>query len=253
MKRDFDVAVVGAGPAGSVAAREVTRLGLGRVLLLERATMPRHKTCAGGISPKASALLQDIDLWHLVRDVPEDATTVPIGLPLANTTAYVLDRARRPVPVGVPGELYLGGDGLAVEYLNAPELNAERFIPAPFRVRISEAEIPGTVEALRSAGLDVDTSWEVARLVGLAASAQAQTRYFGRDGDDVRGFAERAAALEPESQEARSLLLKVAERMAWDAEAALQDDAPDVAEALVRECLSMLPDHPGCIAAGGEG
>ena len=109
------------------------------------------------------------------------------------------------------------------------------------------------MEELRSAGLDVDTSWEVARLIGLAASAQAQTRYFGRDGDDVRGFAERAAALEPESQEARSLLLKVAERMAWDAEAALQDDAPDVAEALIRECLSMLPDHPGCIAAGGEG
>ena len=127
------------------------------------------------------------------------------------------------------------------------------FIPAPFRVLISEAEILGTVEELRSAGLDVDTSWEVARLIGLAASAQAQTRYFGRDGDDVRGFAERAAALEPESQEARSLLLKVAERMAWDAEAALQDDAPDVAEALIRECLSMLPDHPGCIAAGGEG
>lgn len=127
------------------------------------------------------------------------------------------------------------------------------FIAAPFRVRISEDDLPGTVEDLRAAGLNVDTSWEVARLVELAATAQAETRYFGRDGDDVRSYAERAAALEPESQEARSLLLKVAEHMVWDAEAALQDDAPDVAEALVRECLSMLPDHPGCIAAGGEG
>ncbi len=127
------------------------------------------------------------------------------------------------------------------------------FIAAPFRVHVSEDDLPGTVEGLRAAGLDVDTSWEVTRLVELAATAQAETRYFGRDGDDVRSYAERAAALEPGSQEARSLLLKVAERMAWDAEAALQDDAPDLAEALVRECLSMLPDHPGCIAAGGQG
>jgi len=131
------------------------------------------------------------------------------------------------------------------------------FIPAPFRVRIYEEDLPGTVEELRSFGLDVDTSWEVARLVELASAAQAQMRYFGGEGDDVRGYAERAAALEPDSPEARSLLLKVAERMAWDAEAARKDGAPAEAEALVRECLSILPDHPDeilprCITAGRE-
>jgi aspartate racemase len=60
-------------------------------------------------------------------------STVPIGRPISNSEVFVLDPHLNPQPVGVPGELYAGGDGIALGYWNRPELTAERFLPHPFK------------------------------------------------------------------------------------------------------------------------
>ena len=90
-----------------------------------------HPTCQiiNGYGPTESTTFA---CCYAVPPEPFTSASPPIGYPIANTQIYVLDRHLQPVPVGVPGELYLAGDGLARGYLNRPDLTAEKFIPNPF-------------------------------------------------------------------------------------------------------------------------
>ncbi|HEY9421805.1 MAG TPA: beta-ketoacyl synthase N-terminal-like domain-containing protein, partial [Thermoanaerobaculia bacterium] len=98
---------------------------------------------AGEIAARSGALWNlygptETTIWSATRLVPAEAgegtAPVSIGRPIANTAIYVVDANLRPAPVGVPGELLIGGAGLARGYRRRPDLTAERFIPDPFAI-----------------------------------------------------------------------------------------------------------------------
>lgn len=77
-------------------------------------------------------------IWSTIYPVKGNETKVSVGSPIANTQVYLLDAQMRPVPIGIPGALYIAGDGLARGYLRQPSLTAARFIPNPFSQKPGE-------------------------------------------------------------------------------------------------------------------
>lgn len=71
-------------------------------------------------------------VWSTSHRLSEESGSVPLGTPIANTRVYILDARLQPLPVGVPGELVIAGEGVVRGYLNRPETTAERFLPDPF-------------------------------------------------------------------------------------------------------------------------
>ncbi|WP_433350470.1 non-ribosomal peptide synthetase [Micromonospora sp. CA-111912] len=109
-----------AGPLVALAGGEALPVALAREL------RARTTRLVNGYGPTEATI------YATAADVPADPAEVTIGRPLPNVRAYLLDEALRPVPVGVPGGLYLAGAGLADGYLGRDDLTAERFVPDPF-------------------------------------------------------------------------------------------------------------------------
>jgi len=88
-------------------------------------------------------------IWSTVRKFEPGVESVSIGRPIANTEIFILDRRLQPVPIGIAGELFIGGDGLATGYFKRPELTAEKFIAHPFSDRHGDARLYKTGDLAR--------------------------------------------------------------------------------------------------------
>jgi amino acid adenylation domain-containing protein len=125
--------------------------------------------------------------------------TVPIGKPIANTRIYILDANRKPVPPGVTGELYAAGDGLALGYLNSPELTAEKFLDHTFETgRTERLYRTGDLVRFRSIGSS-DTG-----------TADGTVEFIGRSDTQVKIRGYRIELAEIENSLERSPLVRAA-------------------------------------------
>jgi amino acid adenylation domain-containing protein len=126
--------LLAATDAGAVLPRKYLILGgeastwelVGRVKAAGKCAVINHY---GPTETTVGSLTFDVDRGDACRGL---AATVPVGRPIANTRVYILDAGGRPVPKGVAGELYIGGAGVALGYLNQPEQTAEGFLKDPF-------------------------------------------------------------------------------------------------------------------------
>ncbi|MBA3354607.1 MAG: amino acid adenylation domain-containing protein [Pyrinomonadaceae bacterium] len=129
-----------------VGERAKTRLPDLRLAMLGgdwvEVTLPdRLKALAAGVEVIVMGGATEASIHSIIYEVEKTDPTwrsIPYGRPMANQLAYILDARLQPVPVGVPGELHLGGVGLARGYFNRLELTAEKFIPNPFSAEVSD-------------------------------------------------------------------------------------------------------------------
>lgn len=169
-------------------------------------------------------------MYAVPRDIGA-VKTISIGRPIPNTSVYLLDANRAPVPIGIPGELWTGGDGVARGYLNAPELTAQRFVDDPFSAQ------PGAM-----------LYWTGDR---ARWRADGTLEFLGRTDDQVkvRGFRVELGEIEatllahPDVREAAVAIAgAIAEERTLVAHVVLASDATTDGTALRRFVAGRLPD-----------
>ncbi|HDN26118.1 MAG TPA: amino acid adenylation domain-containing protein, partial [Thioploca sp.] len=164
-----------------------------------------------------------------IRGQIDSNLKLPIGYPFANTQVYVLDANLQPVPIGIPGELYIGGVGLARGYLNRPVLTAEKFIPNPF------------------SNDPVARLYKTGDLVRYLSDGNIE--YLGRihHQDKIRGF-------RIELEEIEAVLNQ--DSTVWEAAVIAREDEPGnkrlVAYIVSKLILERLPIQSVCVAEFGD-
>ncbi|MDB4952371.1 MAG: pcbAB [Gemmatimonadetes bacterium] len=121
-------------PPSALAALPVGELPTLRNITVAGEALPAELVARWGVRHRLWNLYgpTEATIWSTVSECADPARSPDIGQPIPNTRAYVLDGAGEPLPVGVPGELYVGGAGVARGYLGRPALTAERFVPDAF-------------------------------------------------------------------------------------------------------------------------
>ncbi|SLN42764.1 Dimodular nonribosomal peptide synthase [Roseovarius gaetbuli] len=125
--------------ARMIAMNDEARHALGRIKHLMLGGEPLPGALVGEMATLSGATIENMygptetTIWSTTAPATPGTGVAPIGTPIANTQTYVLDDTMRPVPVGAPGELWIGGDGVTRGYLNRDDLTADRFRADPFR------------------------------------------------------------------------------------------------------------------------
>ncbi|AFY92127.1 non-ribosomal peptide synthetase [Chamaesiphon minutus] len=122
--------------------------------------------------------LTEATVWSTIAEIKSTSAQISIGRPISNTQIYILDKHLEPVPIGIDGELYIGGDGLGRGYINRPELTAKHFIANPFDDR-QAARLYKTGDLARYRSRSV-----------LCGESDGNIEFLGRSDDlvKVRGF-----------------------------------------------------------------
>ena len=187
-------------------------------------------------------------IWATGDRIEADGTTITIGRPLANTQAYILDKAGQRVPVGVLGELYLGGTGVTHGYHGRPELTAEKFVPDSF------SGVPGA--RLYRTG-DVARWWPDGRIQCLGRiDHQVKVRGFRIELGEIEtalaaqpGIRQAVVTVHPDSSGenrlvAYAILDGAAQPVISELRAALKERLPDYMVPSVFQFLAAFPQTP---------